>query len=31
MFDPATQKIVARADWFAAPARQDAQPGVRAG
>jgi small-conductance mechanosensitive channel len=31
MFDPAAPKIVARPDWFAAPARPDAEPGGRAG
>ena len=31
MFDPAAPKIVARPDWFAAPARPDAEPGNRAG
>ena len=31
MFDPAAPKIVARQDWFAAPARPDAEPGGQAG
>jgi small-conductance mechanosensitive channel len=31
MFDPAAPKIVARPDWFAAPARPDAEPSGRAG
>jgi small-conductance mechanosensitive channel len=29
MLDPATRKVVAKPDWFAAPARPDAEPGGR--